>query len=599
MINHSEIIDNPQINPRDMLQLYLNQEYDQLSEVFLQVWEHFQNKTYYAMDLNLQYFINVFVKNFLYLFTQPDYILSDTHVNRFIKQNLTISNLVAMSCFKNTDAYLQILNDQPRNFAKLLTLYSARNTVKFDRKLLFEANYQLACLWYSCFCESYRSGVINKETRENLREHITYQDERLNDFHNIDDIYFGASYIDGDCDREIKQKINHSIQNSTFATTAQIQNHPHPKKIAVITSLWFSQHSVYRILSEFVDSLKDDYELTLVHLGDIRNNIDIGFFKEIKYVYVKDNYLNIDAIRDNNFTAVFYPDIGMTVESIFLCNLRIAPIQICGLGHSVSTFGSEIDYYISGADVEISEGAEANYSERLVLLPGFGAIHNKPNYQIRNLQKTRPEIIINCPWYAQKVNYSLVNDLKEIATKSQKEIIFRFFSGGALTRKNDFIPFAKDLELILGKNCVELIPAKPYSEYMALMEEADICIEAYHFGGCNTVADSLYLRQPTVTFEGDKWYSRIGSQMLRSVGLSELIAHNREEYIYLTLKLIHDDDYRLKIREKLYNVDLDTTIFSSDSKIYFKKAIDFLIDCHEQLKNENSKIPLRIPIVGN
>jgi len=599
MINHSEIIDNPQINPRVILQLYLNQEYDQLSELFLQVWEHFQNKTYYAMDLNLQYFINVFVKNFLYIFTQPDYILSDRHVNRFIKQNLTISNLVAMSCFKNTDAYLQILNEQPRNFAKLLTLYSARNTVKFDREALFDANYQLACLWYSCFCESYRSGVINQQARENLREHITYQDERLNDFHNIDDIYFGASYIDGDRDREIKQKINYSIQNSPFAATAQINNHPHPKKIAVITSLWFSQHSVYRILSEFVDSLKDDYELTLVHLGDIRNNIDIGFFKEIKYVYVKDSYLNIDAIRENDFTAVFYPDIGMTVESIFLCNLRIAPIQICGLGHSVSTFGSEIDYYVSGADVEISEGAEANYSERLVLLPGFGAIHNKPNYQIRNIQKTRSEIIINCPWYAQKVNYSLVNDLKEIATKSQKEIIFRFFSGGALTRKNDFIPFATDLELILGKNCVELIPAKSYSEYMALMEEADICIEAYHFGGCNTVADSLYLRQPTVTFEGDKWYSRIGSQMLRSVGLSELIAHNREEYIYLTLKLIHDDDYRLKIREKLYNVDLNTTIFSSDSKIYFKKAMDFLIDSHEQLKNENSKIPLRIPIVGN
>jgi predicted O-linked N-acetylglucosamine transferase (SPINDLY family) len=598
MINRSEIIDNPQINPRVLLELYLNQDYDQLSETFLQVWEHFQNKTYYALDLNLQYFINVFVKNFLYLFTQPDYVLSDRHVNRFIKQNLTISNLVAMSGFKNTDAYLQILNDQPRNFAKLLTLYSARNNVKFDKKALFDANYQLACLWYSCFCESYRSGVINQQTRENLQEHITYKDERLSDFHNIDDIYFGASYIDGDLDREIKHRINASIKNSPFATTAQINNHPHPKKIAVITSLWFSQHSVYRILSEFVESLKDDYELTLVHLGDIRNNIDIGFFKEIKYVYVKDNYLNIDALRENDFTAVFYPDIGMTVESIFLCNLRIAPIQICGLGHSVSTFGSEIDYYVSGADVEIPEGAEANYSERLVLLPGFGAIHNKPNYQIRNIEKKRPEMIINCPWYAQKVNYSLVSDLKEIAAQSQKQILFRFFSGGALTRKNDFIPFATDLESILGKDCIELMPAKSYNEYMALMEEGDICIEAYHFGGCNTVVDSLYLRQPTVTFEGDKWYSRIGSQLLRSVGLSELIAHSPAEYISLTLKLIHDDEYRLKIREKLAHADLNTTIFNADSKIYFKTAMDFLIAHHEQLKNDNSKTPLRIPLVG-
>ncbi|MDF0553390.1 hypothetical protein [Kamptonema sp. UHCC 0994] len=594
MIDRSEIINNPQINPRELLELYRNQEYDQLSEIFLQVLEHFQNKTYYSLDISLRYFINVFVKNFLYLFTQPEYILSDRHVNLFIKHNLTISNLVAISSFKTTDAYLQILNDQPRNFAKLLSLYSARNTIKFDKKALFNANPQLACLWYSCFCESYRSAVINKEAYQNLREHITYIDDKLSDFYNIDDIYFGASYIDGNRDREIKNRINQSIKNSPFATTAQINNNPKPKKIAVITSLWFSQHSVYRILSEFIESLKDEYELTLVHLGEIRNNIDIGFFKEIRYVYAKDGYLNIDAIKENDFAAVFYPDIGMTVESIFLSNLRIAPIQICGLGHSVSTFGSEIDYYISGADVEIPEGAEANYSERLVLLPGFGAIHNRPNYQIKNIKKTRSELIINSPWYAQKVNYKLVCYLKEIAAQSQKKIVFRFFSGGALTRKNDFLPFATDLQSILGKDCVELIPAKPYDEYMSMMEEGDICIEACHFGGCNTVADSLYLRQPTVTFEGDKWYSRIGSQMLRTVGLSELIAQTSEEYIYLILKLIHDDDYRFKIQEKLNQADLNSTIFSAESKIYFKKAIDFLTDNSAQLKDENSNKPLRI-----
>jgi predicted O-linked N-acetylglucosamine transferase (SPINDLY family) len=71
---------------------------------------------------------------------------------------------------------------------------------------------------------------------------------------------------------------------------------------------------------------------------------------------------------------------------------------------------------------------------------------------------------------------------------------------------------------------------------MALMEEGDICIDASHFGGSNTMADSLYLRKPTVAFEGNKWYNRIGSQMLRVVGLEELIAKNAEQYIQLNLK---------------------------------------------------------------
>jgi hypothetical protein len=347
--------DNPQINHTELLKLYLSQEYDQLSEKFIQVLEHFENKTYFNLDSNAQYFINAFLKNFLYLFTQPDYVLSDRYVTRFIQLNLTISNLAAMSSFKTTDAFLEILIAQPHNFAKFLALYSARNTVKVDRKVVFDANSQLACLWYSCFSEIYRSGLVNKQAYQNLREHLTYRDDRLTDFYNINDVYFGATYIDGDRDREIKHKINQSIKTSPFCTTAQIKNTPNPKKVAVITSLWFSQHSVYRTLSEFVESLKDDYELTLVHLGGIINHLDIGYFKGIRFVDVQDGSLNIDSIRENDFMVVYYLDIGMSSESIFLSNLRLAPIQICGTGHPVSTFGSEIDYFMSGADVEFQK----------------------------------------------------------------------------------------------------------------------------------------------------------------------------------------------------------------------------------------------------
>ncbi|MGK7876101.1 MAG: hypothetical protein AB4426_23225 [Xenococcaceae cyanobacterium] len=583
----------PQINPKELFDIYFRQEYDKLSEKFIQVLEHFESNTYFTMTYETQYFINVFLKNFLYLFTQPDYILSDRYLTRFIKFNLTISNLVAMSSFKTTDVYLEILREQTHNFAKILVLYSARNRVKFDCQALFDAEPQLASVWYSYFCEIYRSGLVNQQVYQNLREHLTYYDERLKDFYKLQDVYFGATYIDGDRDREIKQRINRAIQKSPLAA-AQIKNTPNKKKIAVITSLWFSRHSVYRTLFKFVESLKDDYEITLVHLREIKNNLEIDSFKSIRYIYWTDGFLNLDSIRENDFMVVYYPDIGMTPESILLSNLRIAPIQICGTGHPVSTFGSEIDYFISGSDVEIQEGAESNYSERLVLIPGFGAIHKTINYKLKQREKTCSEFIINCSWSSQKLNYPLLGYLNEIVKASKKEIIFRFFSGGSLLRKNDFLPFAQDLAAILGKERFQLILDKPYDEYMAIMEEGEISIEAYHFGGSNIVADSLYLRKPTVTFEGNKWYNRIGSQMLRAVGLSELIATSVEDYIHLTLKLIHDDQYRLSIYQKLQQADLNRTIFNSDSKEYFKKAIDFLIENHEKLKSENSRKPIGI-----
>ncbi len=587
-------MNDPQINPRELGQLYVDKEYDLLSERFIQVLEHFEQQTYLLLDDNAQYFVNVFVKIFLYFFTDPDYTIGDRYVTRFIQLNLTISNLVAMSSFKTTDAYLEILKMQQRNFAKFLTLYSARNSVKSDREAIFTANPQLACLWYSCFCEIYRSGLVNQEAYYNLQEHLAYEDERLTDFYNIEDVYFGSTYIDSDRDKNLKRKINQAIQKSPLITNIKIANKPNPKKIAVITSLWFSQHSVYRTLSEYVESLQADYDLTLIYLGGIKNNLDIGAFKAIRYIYFQDGKLNLDAILDNDFLVVYYPDIGMSLESILLSNLRIAPIQICGTGHPVSTSGSEIDYFITGDDVEISIGAENNYSERLILLPGFGAIHKPPIYEIKNIPKDPSQFIINCSWYAQKVNYHLLEKLQRIVRQCKKEIRFRFFSGPALTRKNDFLPFVKEVESILGKERVEVIPAKPYDDYMTLMEAGNICLEAYHFGGSNTVADSLYLRKATVAFEGNKWYNRIGAQMLRSVGLSDLIARNDHEYIALVLRLIQDDFYREGIEKKLQLVDLNSTIFSAASKNSFKQAIDFLIANHDQLKMENSQHPIRI-----
>lgn len=585
---------NIQLHPRELLSLYLRQEYELLSEIFLKALEHFEITTYYNLEPDTQHNFNVFVKNFLYLFTQPDYILSHEHLVRFIELNPTISNLVAMSNFKTTDSFLEILNNQTHNFAKILALYSARNTFKFDYKALFDADAKLACLWYSHFCEIYRSGLVNKEVYHNLKKHLTYKDDRLTDFYQLTNLYFGSTYIDNYLDREIKQRMNQCIKNSSFCTAAQIKNTPHPKKVAVITAQWFSGHSVHRTLCEFVESLKDDYELTLVHLDKISNDLDLAYFKEIRYVYTSNRALNIDSLRANDFMVVYFPDVGMNQESILLSNLRLAPIQICGTGHPVSTFGSEIDYFISGADVETPEGAESNYSERLVLLPGFGLIHKQPTYQIRNIQKTRPEFIVNCSWYSHKINNHLLSYLRNIIKRSTKDILFRFFPGHTLLIKNDVIPFAKDLEAVLGKAHFELVLNQYYDDYMVFMEEGDICIESSPFGGSNIIVDSLYLRKPTVTFEGNKWYNRIGSQMLRSVGLSELIATSAEDYISLTLRLIHDDEYRIGIQEKLKQADLDRTIFSTDSKQYFKKAIDFLIENHEKLKRSRSRKPLLI-----
>ena len=140
----------------------------------------------------------------------------------------------------------------------------------------------------------------------------------------------------------------------------------------------------------------------------------------------------------------------------------------------------------------------------------------------------------------------------------------------------------------------EVLPAAPYADYMAHMEEGAFSIDCFPFGGCNTVADSLLVRRPLVTYEGAKWYNRIGSQMMRSVGLGELVARSDEEYVELVVRLIDDDSYRRDVQGRLAEVDLDRTIFNAEAREPFRRAIAYLIAHHDQLSRDADRTPITV-----
>jgi predicted O-linked N-acetylglucosamine transferase (SPINDLY family) len=300
-------------------------------------------------------------------------------------------------------------------------------------------------------------------------------------------------------------------------------------------------------------------------------------------------------LGENDYQVVIYPDVGMCMESILLANRRIAPIQLCWPGHSVSTWGADMDYYVSGKDVELPVNPEVNYSERLVLIPGMGVIHNKPTYKaIGAKPKDDDRIVINCSWNTQKVNYPFILTLKKLLERANRKILFRLFIGYSTARGNDHIPFVRDLNAHLGAENVEVLAQLDYERYMNLMEEGHFSMDSFHFGGCNTISDSLWLRLPTISWEGSKWYSRIGPEMLRLVGMQECVARTEEEYLNLALKMIQDPDYRADIHNRLLPVDLDATIYSTEPAKYFLNTIDYLIENHATLKAEGKHDPIYI-----
>src|SRR5439155_10431734 len=93
----------PAISPRLLMDLYVREKFEELSTKFLEVLRYFHNTSLSALDKTQQYYVDVFVKVFLHLFTQPDFRPPDHHVEPYVRFNLTVSNLVAMSSFRTTD----------------------------------------------------------------------------------------------------------------------------------------------------------------------------------------------------------------------------------------------------------------------------------------------------------------------------------------------------------------------------------------------------------------------------------------------------------------------------------------------------------------
>jgi hypothetical protein len=122
-------------------------------------------------------------------------------------------------------------------------------------------------------------------------------------------------------------------------------------------------------------------------------------FKDIKCIELTgENSIDLSPILSNEYVTAYYPNIGMTWESLILSNLKIAPIQVTTYGDSVSTYSSKIDYWIGGKDVELLDYLKENYSEKLLLIPGVGITNRLTYYELNNVPTRKEKFIVNCYW---------------------------------------------------------------------------------------------------------------------------------------------------------------------------------------------------------
>jgi hypothetical protein len=75
---------------------------------------------------------------------------------------------------------------------------------------------------------------------------------------------------------------------------------------------------------------------------------------------------------------VLFPSISMDRSTLWLSHFRLAPVMVASYGQPVSTYGSQVDYWLAGEAVGPAHWLD--YDERMLVLPGMAILHSYPDH---------------------------------------------------------------------------------------------------------------------------------------------------------------------------------------------------------------------------
>jgi predicted O-linked N-acetylglucosamine transferase (SPINDLY family) len=325
-----------------------------------------------------------------------------------------------------------------------------------------------------------------------------------------------------------------------------------------IVSAHVCEHSVWHALVRgWVERLAGVSELHLFHLGGA-DDAETAFARSRAarfHAGVRPFDQWAKLIHASQPDLLIYPEIGMDATTAKLAAMRLAPVQAASWGHPETSGLPTMDYYLSAQALEPAD-AQANYSEKLVLLPNLGASvlpGKEQSARIAGFEPGKDELLLVCPGTAFK--YAPQHDavLAGIAQSvpSARLLFFR-------SRPE---PLAERLQARLRESFrragvdferrVTFLPWQPAGAFRALLRRADLYLDTLGFSGFNTALQALECGLPVVACEGRFLRGRLASGILRHVGLGELVAPTPQAYAELAVALAGDAARRRELRGRI------------------------------------------------
>ena len=234
--------------------------------------------------------------------------------------------------------------------------------------------------------------------------------------------------------------------------------------------------------------------------------------------------------------VIFYPEIGMDPNTCTLASLRLAPLQIAGWGHPVTTGLPTIDWFVSA---ELLEGpaAESHYREKLIRLPGTGVHTESPVLQKEPWAgPERSAQVIRFALCQQPLKFDPSDD--EILARIAKSVgAAEFWLATPANMPWTAVKLRERIAATFRKEGLDpeaylrTTPWLPREQFLSFLDAMDIYLDCPAFSGYTTAWQALHCGLPIITLEGPYLRQRLAAGLLRQVGVTDGITASREQYV--------------------------------------------------------------------
>jgi hypothetical protein len=509
-----------------------------------------------------------------------------------------IDNLHVLSGFEGADHILRLLGAQdtasfaalartnPVAFGKAALLLPIDSRLPIDVAALFEGEPDLVLLAVlNLLC----AKPVATEAGHARRDRLLALADRLpsaalpgsvDHLVLLGNAWMLCSYAEGRGKHAIKRVLNrvlrewvlrHGMVDAVLPPQRALSARP---TILVAAEIMHANHVQYRYFGQYLRQLATRFRLILLtekHQADPHARAlfeeTITFKRGSGPGYIRALAEQIAALAPD---MVFWPSIGMRHWGPPLANLRLAPIQFTALGHSASTFCDTVDYYLTE---EGYVGDPTLFGERVVLLPDASLrFERSPHYKpiAPQLREKPSPLRIVLPSNLLKLNPRFVGVLRRIAREAGRPLQFHIF------------PNVGGVELAATRRAMAaslpgavLYPVLAYNDYLSRLNQCDLNLSPFPFGGLHSVIDSLRQGLPVVALEGQEPHARTDSMLLRRLGMPEwLIAQDEEAYVAAALRVIRDDALRVALSRQAVALDIDRAMFGDATTPLGTEVVD-------------------------